>query len=255
MSKNFVQHQTTCPWRVLSYRLMLLAFALLTVSQTVGCGVWKQAKVGEAMMITYRDHVWAKRAYNLRYANCKRPFSEHFQNGFRAGYTDVSQGRDGFVPALPPAEYRGYEFQSADGAKCVNSWFEGYPAGVAAAKRDKTGNYNDVMISRLINSAVSQESVDAKLPQDVPVVSAQQNRPGNRPVQLPAIRSSFTPVQNTVMPPAMQEGEQVAPPQANTTPSPKSAVEPANYYATPPFNDPLPMARPNANWESQQLGN
>jgi hypothetical protein len=226
---------------------------LLTFSQTAGCTVWKQAKVGEAMMLTYRDYVWAKRAYNLRYKNCNRPYAEHFEAGFRAGYTDVSQGGDGYIPALPPAEYRGYEFQSADGAKCVNSWFEGYPAGVAAAKRDKTGNYNDVMISRMINSAISQESVDAKLPNDIPVVSTRPPQPPTR-TELPPIRSTFTPVDDPNSSPIVSPAETVAPPQANVGPAPTSEIAPVNYEAMPTGNDPLPMAMPNTQWESQPPG-
>ncbi len=254
MSQNFVRPQTASNWQRMGCRCLLLACAVLTFSQTAGCSAWKQAKVGESIMITYRDFVWAKRAYNLRYSNCKRPYEEHFEAGFCAGYTDVSEGGDGYVPALPPAEYRGYEFQSADGAKCVNSWFEGYPAGVAAAKRDKAGNYNDVMISRLINSAISQESVEAKLPNDVPVVSSPPAPPANR-VQLPAIRSTFTPVENPNSGPAMSPAESVDPPQASVTPSTDFGVEPVNYNATPPGNDPLPMAMPNSQWDSQPPGN
>lgn len=245
MFKNFVQHQTDSFWRRHCYRSMLLAFALLTLSQTTGCRIWKQAGVGEAMMITYRDMVWAKRAYNLRYKNCDRPYAEHFESGFRAGYTDVAQGGDGFVPALPPAEYRGFEFQSADGAKCVNSWFEGYPEGVAAAKRDKTGNYNDVMISRAISSAVSQENTKAVLPQDVPVVSSSPNQPGRRD-QLPAIRSTFTPI-GTSMP---YQEEMVAPPHASTTSATDFDVEPANYQSRAQFNEPFPAAMSPMNWMS-----
>lgn len=122
-------------------------------------------------MLTYRDTVWAKRAFNLRYGNCKRAYAKHFENGFCAGYTDMCNGGDGYVPALPPEEYRAPEYQSADGAKCVNSWFEGYPAGVAAAKKDKSGTYHDVLISRMIDSAIDQSNTDPVLPADVQVVS------------------------------------------------------------------------------------
>jgi len=85
---------------------------------------------------------------------------------------DVSNGGDGYVPALPPPEYRGFEYQSAEGAKCVNTWFEGYPAGVAAAKQDKTGEYKDMFISKMINSAVTQDKARHSLPSDVPIIKA-----------------------------------------------------------------------------------
>lgn len=122
------------------------------------------------LLVEYRDAVWSRRAYNLRYGNCDRPFSNHYREGFCAGYMDVCNGGDGYVPALPPPEYRGFEYQSAEGAKCVNTWFEGYPSGVAAAKQDKTGDYKDMFISKMINSAVTQDNAKHMLPGDVPIV-------------------------------------------------------------------------------------
>lgn len=151
-------------------RLLVLVMAALLVSQTVGCAGW--GKLYEDSVIKYRDLVWAKRAYNLRYEDCQRDYSQHFENGFQAGYQSASNGGDGYVPALPPKAYRSYEYQSADGARCVNSWFEGYPAGVAAAKKDQSGTYHDVLISRMIDSAVQQERLKTFLPDDIPVVVA-----------------------------------------------------------------------------------
>ena len=138
--------------------------------------------IKEASMLTYRDTVWAKRAFNLRYGNCKRAYANHFENGFCAGYTDMCNGGDGYVPALPPEEYRAPEYQSADGAKCVNSWFEGYPAGVAAARKDKSGTYHDVLISRMIDSAINQSNTDPVLPSDVQVVSKDANQSFETPM-------------------------------------------------------------------------
>jgi hypothetical protein len=134
------------------------------------------------MLVSYRDMVWAKRAYNLRYGNCERPYGEHYYNGFCSGYADVCNGGDGYVPALPPAAYRTPRFQSADGAQCVNAWFEGYPAGVAAAKQEKVGNFNNVLVSKMIDTAVSTENnTNRLLPSDVPVTQggkAQSNESG-----------------------------------------------------------------------------
>ena len=140
--------------------LGLSALAVVSLGQS-GCSSNFRNIAGELnnnILIEYRDAVWSRRAYNLRYGNCDRPFSNHFRDGFCAGYMDVSNGGDGYVPALPPQEYRGYEYQSAEGAQCVNTWFEGYPAGVAAAKQDKTGEYKDMFISKMINSAITQEN-------------------------------------------------------------------------------------------------
>lgn len=152
------------------YPLLIICVAILTTASFTGC----KLGIKEASMLTYRDTVWAKRAFNLRYGNCNRAYAKHFENGFCAGYTDMCNGGDGYVPALPPEEYRAPEYQSADGAKCVNSWFEGYPAGVAAARKDKSGTYHDVLISRMIDSAIDQSNTDPVLPADVQVVSTNE---------------------------------------------------------------------------------
>lgn len=152
-------------------RLATVALISVTVTQT-GCNILRS--FDQAAAITYRDLVWSKRAYNLRYGNCERPYSEHFKNGFCDGYSDVCQGGDGYTPALPPDNYRGYEFQSADGSNCVDAWFEGYPAGVAAARKDNSGSYHDLAVSRLLESAIKQEKTKPKLTGEVPVVSGKK---------------------------------------------------------------------------------
>jgi hypothetical protein len=148
----------------LATRLLFAVTAAAMFLPSAGCQVIRA--IDESAALTYRDFVWARRAYNLRYGTCKRPYAEHFEAGFCAGYEDVCQGGDGYVPALPPDDYRSFEFQSTDGSKCVNAWFEGYPAGVAAAKQDKAGDYHDVMISRMVNDAVEQSKTQPKLAQD-----------------------------------------------------------------------------------------
>ncbi len=167
----------------------LLVVIALSFTFQPGCR-WQKLNVNEAMLVSYRDLVWAKRAYNLRYGNCDRPYGEHFYNGFCAGYEDVCNGGDGYVPALPPVGYRDHRFQSPDGAQCVNAWFEGYPAGVAAARQEKVGNYNNVLVSKLIDTAVTREkNIDRALPSDVPVKSGQPQPSAAPPLptsQLPA---------------------------------------------------------------------
>lgn len=137
---------------------------------------------GDALLESYRDQVWAKRAYNLRYNNCDRPYETHFQNGFIAGYCDTCNGGDGYVPALPPDDYRGFEYQSPDGAQCVKSWFEGFPAGVAAAKKDRAGEFHDIYTSRMINSAITQEKSNQILPTNVPVARNNASANGQKQV-------------------------------------------------------------------------
>ena len=149
--------------------LLLLLMAILLASST-GCMRNPALRsLLEEPIIDYRDMVWARRAYNLRYGNCDRAFTNHFRNGFVEGYCSVCEGGDGYVPALPPEEYWGYEYQSAEGSQCVNAWFEGYPLGAAAARKDNAGKYHDVYISKMINNAVTMENAANVLPEDVPV--------------------------------------------------------------------------------------
>ncbi len=152
-------------------RLAAVALIGVTATQT-GCNVLRS--FDQTAALTYRDLVWSKRAYNLRYGNCDRPYADHFKNGFCDGYADVCQGADGYTPALPPDSYRGYEFQSADGSNCVDAWFEGYPAGVAAAKKDNSGTFHDLAVSRLLDAAIKQEKTKPKLTGEVPVVSGRK---------------------------------------------------------------------------------
>ena len=155
-------------------RLLIVLFATAMVLPNSGCSLGQRLGslgIGDALLETYRDQVWAKRAFNLRYNNCNIPYESHFQNGFVAGYCDTCNGGDGYVPALPPDEYRGFEFQSPDGAQCVKTWFEGFPAGVAAAKKDRAGEFHEIYTSRMINAAITQEKAKHILPSDVPVLS------------------------------------------------------------------------------------
>jgi len=168
-------------------RLAVVALIGVTATQA-GCNVLRA--FDQTAALTFRDMVWSKRAFNLRYGNCDRPYAEHFKNGFCDGYSDTAQGGDGFTPALPPDTYRGYEFQSADGGKCVDAWFEGYPAGVAAARKDNSGSYHDLAVSRLLDAAIKQEKTKPKVSGAVPVVSGKkvvdQNGPRRSPVDYKA---------------------------------------------------------------------
>jgi len=146
---------------------LLTLFAAILVIPASGCASGfriPRLGFGDALLEKYRDNVWARRAFNLRFANCDIPYPQHFQNGFVAGYSETCNGGDGYVPPLPPDEYRGYEFQSADGAQCVKAWFDGYPAGVAAARKDRAGDFHDIYTSKMINSALAQDNAKHLVP-------------------------------------------------------------------------------------------
>lgn len=181
------------------HRIAVMALATALLLPAAGCKTFRNLAVREAVMVSYRDMVWAKRAYNLRYGNCNRPYGDHFQNGFCAGYADTCNGGDGYVPAMPPMDYRGYQYQSAEGVQCVNAWFEGYPAGVAAAKKEKVGNYNDILVSKMIDSAVTQEKNQKNaLPQNIPVVNSNGQQPLAAGRSQPPVASMMTRYDNSL---------------------------------------------------------
>lgn len=159
--------------------------AVCAISQLTGCcnRVLPRAcgTMVDNMFANYRECVWARRAYNLEYGTRWRPFADHFRRGFVEGYCNICEGGDGYVPAMPPRDYWGYEFQSEQGSQCVGAWFEGYPAGVAAARKARAGKHSDLYISRMIDAAVKQEQTGVRMASSVKITS-----PGAA-VEVPAV--------------------------------------------------------------------
>lgn len=212
---------------------ILTLFAALLVIPSSGCASGLRIPrlgLGDALMEKYRDNVWAKRAFNLRYANCDIPYPEHFENGFVAGYCQKCNGGDGYVPALPPDQYRGYEFQSADGAQCVKAWFDGFPAGVAAAKKDRAGDFHDIYTSKMVNSALVQDNAKHVLPDDVPVLKGSLKK-----AQLQANSQAVPP------PPSPVYREAKLSP---LVPTPINTISPS--YVAPPEMSPKTILKPNS---------
>jgi hypothetical protein len=183
----------------------------------------------------YRDKVWANRAYNLRYANCERKYGDHFRTGFVDGYCSVCKGEKGYVPAMPPEDYWKPQYQSAEGAKCVNAWFEGFPVGAEAAKKDGAGKYHDIYISNMVNSAIVQEKQAESVKQSSQVPGA---TPSAAPNQMPQARMTPGPISPTTMPPVLPGRAATvnysAPTVIDTTvdtgaPLPMNGTQPASY--------------------------
>lgn len=224
-------------------RLAAVALIGVTTTQT-GCNVLRS--FDQTAAVTYRDLVWSKRAYNLRYGNCDRPYSEHFRNGFCDGYSDVCQGADGYTPALPPDTYRGYEFQSADGSKCVDAWFDGYPAGVAAAKKDNSGSFHDLAVSRLLDAAIKQEKTKPKMTGEVPVVTGKKVAGENSPADFkapPVPTRAALPIPSSELPSVLSADPDI---EWDTTPM----VVPAGFAPSSPsfeLEGRVPI-RPTTDW-------
>jgi len=210
---------------------LLTVFAALLVLPSSGCASGLRIPrlgISDVLLEKYRDNVWARRAFNLRYANCDIPYPEHFENGFVAGYCQKCNGGDGYVPALPPDQYRGYEFQSADGAQCVKAWFDGFPAGVAAAKKDRAGDFHDIYTSKMVNAAITQSKAKHVLPDDVPVLKGSAKQ-----AQLQASKYAAPPS------PVYRQAK-LSPLQNN----PVNSMAPP--YVAPPVKSPNPILKPNS---------
>ena len=177
---------------------LLLLFAAVVCTQSVGClGPNRPHACGnmvDGMFSDFRERVWANRAFNLEYRGMPRKFREHFHKGFVEGYCSVCNGGDGYIPAMPPRDYWGYEFQSSDGAQCVSAWFEGYPEGVAAARKTNAGKNADMYISSMAERAIQQEKEGVRLASQVDIVGSGSNQPAKSTAsQPPAVESAEPP--------------------------------------------------------------
>lgn len=165
-----------------AHKVMLAFLVGCLLAQGVGCVNGPGGEIFNDQMGTYRNHVWARRAYNLRYGDCERDYPDHFRQGFIDGYCATCDGGDGYVPAVPPEEYWGHQYQSPEGAKCVNTWFKSYPLGVKAAREDGAGAFQKVYISKMVQSAIVQDKANHVLPDDVPVVTPEKQPSAKLPV-------------------------------------------------------------------------
>lgn len=130
-----------------------LLLAMVVMVSISGCVPWARGiRTIDESVTDWRDFVWGKRAFYQRYGT---DASGPFMDGFLEGYHDMLQGGDGCLPVVPPRRYWNWKYQSAGGQGAVNDWFEGYRAGVAAAKEDGLANISCVPISYQYNGMSS----------------------------------------------------------------------------------------------------
>jgi hypothetical protein len=219
-------------------RLLMAAIAAVFIFQSTGCttsGCLDWDHLLDEPLAEFRQKTWAQRAYNSRYANCDRKYGDHFRQGFIEGYSAICSGQDGYVPALPPENYWGQEYQCAQGSKCVNAWFEGYPAGAEAAQADGAGQFHNVYISKMANTSVTQDNANHILPDDVPVKAPAEVKP-QRPAEVPITWNSNDSVGSTTAKgpaPKMLDPMVIAPrhfkKKPNSQPQSASPVQPATW--------------------------
>lgn len=176
---------------------LLLLFAVVVCTQSTGClGTNRPHACGnlvDGAFSNFRERVWANRAFNLEYRHVPRKFREHFRKGFVEGYCNVCNGGDGYIPAMPPRDYWGYEYQSSDGAQCVSAWFEGYPEGVAAARKTNAGKNADMYISSMAERAIQQEKEGVRLASQVEIVNSGSSEPAKSGTGKPQAIDSAAP--------------------------------------------------------------
>ena len=83
-----------------------------------------------------RNRKWAEQAWaNVGRANPDARFSAGYADGFEAGFTNyLYRGGNGDPPPLPPRQYRGVKYQTPQGYRAIEDWFEGYRHGTGTAR-------------------------------------------------------------------------------------------------------------------------
>lgn len=69
---------------------------------------------------------------------CRKWISKHYKSGFRDAFTDIANGENGEVPAVPPPKYWNTHYRTERGKRCVELYFDGYRAGAALAATELT---------------------------------------------------------------------------------------------------------------------
>ena len=200
-----------------------LLIAMLLIGSMTGCVPWARGiRSLEDTVTDWRDFVWGKRAFYQRYGNDK---SSPFRDGFLEGYHEILQGGDGCLPVVPPKRYWSWRYQSAGGQAAVSDWFNGFSAGVAAAKEDGLNGLSCVPLSYQYNGA-SDVPIEA-MPMDG-ANPIEQLEPGQTPK--PSVEPPSPPAGKTTM--------MYFP--ANSGIQPATANQPLSR-SIPVISSPLPM--------------
>jgi hypothetical protein len=154
-----------------------------------GCVPWSRGLGTIDEKVTdWRDFIWGKRAFSQRHGHGQ---SGPFRDGFLEGYHDMLQGADGCLPVVPPRRYWSWKYQSAGGQGAVSDWFNGYSAGVTAAKEDGLANISRVPASVQFNGNST-----------VPIQRMPNSSEGNRIPFEESIAPTAIPI-----PPAAESGD------------------------------------------------
>jgi hypothetical protein len=177
-----------------------------------------------------RNRHWAQTAWkDYAAASPECSGSRDFEHGFKEGFAEyLYEGGPAEPPLLPPTRYRKLRYQTVDGYRAVQDWFEGYRRGAQVAEQS---GYRQWVTgpSSLRPTGTGREGPEA------PLVAAAALRPG--------VRTSLqvlTPQTIQTPPPPTAPGADVT--EAN-------APEPASRIfvlpAVPPAAAPVEPPRPS----------
>jgi hypothetical protein len=216
-------------------RLATWAIAL-GVLGNAGCGLVANAthtfssRVHEAfdeVREKKRNAAWAEQAWaNAAGAAHGQPFSEDHEFGFKAGFICyVTYGGNGEPPPLPPEKYRSVHYQTPQGYRAIEEWFEGYRHGVAVVKE---GGYRDLV--------TGPSSLHAKAFPPAPVPTAPPPAPlPSPPIPLPSSPAPLPPPVPVGPPPLAAPTTVSAPPPARIIPAePPAPLSPLASSDLPP---------------------
>jgi hypothetical protein len=86
-------------------------------------------------------------------------YLEDFAYGFKSGFMNIASGGNGCPPTLPPDYYWSVCMQSGEGECRVQTWFDGYSAGVLEAETRGIRNRNKIPLSNYRKWQLNREVV------------------------------------------------------------------------------------------------
>ena len=158
----------------------LLAFTLCVSLSVGGC----------APIVSWRTdlahHYQAHQAWKAQKGGITRRGcgEKDFACGWKQGYFDAACGSNGAPPPVPPECYWKPFFQTPEGRKQVDAWYEGYHYGVIAADQQNAGE-----LAR-IPTAPGLGSPPAPWLTLPPTVDVPMEVPGQEPLPAPPLQAA-----------------------------------------------------------------
>lgn len=138
------------------------------------------------LSLALRNRRYAARAWDRAEAIYgDLPHDDHFEEGFKAGYVAVAEGRDGCLPMLPPPEYWRADYQNPEGHRKTRAWFDGYTHGALAAEHDGIAHWNRIVLSHVPSSTDKRLHFEPGPPPHVPPLTPFPDSP-ELPLLVPA---------------------------------------------------------------------